>query len=170
MREADCAAVAEVRVRGWQFAYAGLIPDSYLDAMDVAEETVRRKELFAEGNRGTVQLVAEADGEVLGWAAYGPYREDDAEGAVPGLGELYAIYVLPRRVSTGVGWALLAEAQSRAVADGYRELRLWVLKENGRARRFYERAGYVPDGAEEPFEVDGVTVAEVRYVRELPRG
>ncbi|NUL25824.1 hypothetical protein HRW17_26205, partial [Streptomyces lunaelactis] len=44
---------------------------------------------------------------------------------------------------------------------------LWVLKENDRARRFYEKAGFAPDGAEEPFEVDGVAVPEVRYARAL---
>ncbi|MEV5463785.1 GNAT family N-acetyltransferase, partial [Streptomyces cellulosae] len=41
--------------------------------------------------------------------------------------------------------------------------------ENDRARRFYERAGFRADGAEEPFEVDGVAVPEVRYARPLPR-
>ena len=44
---------------------------------------------------------------------------------------------------------------------------LWVLKGNARARRFYVRAGFRADGAEEPFEVDGVGVPEVRYVRVL---
>jgi RimJ/RimL family protein N-acetyltransferase len=42
-----------------------------------------------------------------------------------------------------------------------------VLKENVRARRFYERAGFRPDDAEEPFEVEGVAVPEVRYARGL---
>lgn len=40
-----------------------------------------------------------------------------------------------------------------------------MLKENARARRFYERAGFAADGAEETFEADGVLVPEVRYVR-----
>lgn len=44
-----------------------------------------------------------------------------------------------------------------------------MLKENDRARRFYERAGFRADGAEEPFEVDGVAVPEVRYTRTLAR-
>ena len=34
-------------------------------------------------------------------------------------------------------------------------------------RRCYEACGFFPDGAEEPFEVDGAEVPEVRYVREL---
>ncbi|NUK37491.1 GNAT family N-acetyltransferase, partial [Streptomyces lunaelactis] len=62
---------------------------------------------------------------------------------------------------------LMTELTGRAVADGFAGMLLWVLKENDRARRFYEKAGFAPDGAEEPFEVDGVAVPEVRYARAL---
>ncbi|RAS29045.1 hypothetical protein BCL80_107157 [Streptomyces avidinii] len=48
-----------------------------------------------------------------------------------------------------------------------RDITLWVLKENVRARRFYERAGFRPDGAEETFEAGGARVPEVRYTRPL---
>ncbi|WP_408907037.1 GNAT family N-acetyltransferase [Streptomyces atratus] len=160
----DCEAVARVRVRGWQAAYAGLMPQSHLDAMDIAEDAERRREFFAEGNP-VVNVVAErADLGVIGWACYGPYREN---GRRPARGELYAIYVLPEQIGTGAGRALMAKMLTRATADGFPDLALWVLKENARARRFYERSGFLPDGAEEPFEVDGVLVPEVRYVRVL---
>lgn len=46
-------------------------------------------------------------------------------------------------------------------------MRLWVLKHNARARRFYERAGFAPDGAEEAEEIAGARVPEVRYARPL---
>lgn len=61
----------------------------------------------------------------------------------------------------------MAEILARSAADGFPDLSLWVLKENAPARRFYERAGFAPDGAEEPFQVGGVLVPEVRYVRPL---
>jgi len=85
----------------------------------------------------------------------------------PGTCELYAIYVRPERISSGVGHALMAELTGRARAAGFEEMLLWVLKDNARARRFYERAGFAPDGTEEPFEADGELVPEVRYVRRL---
>jgi RimJ/RimL family protein N-acetyltransferase len=44
---------------------------------------------------------------------------------------------------------------------------LWVLPGNRRARRFYEAAGWVADGAERSAEVQGVVVPEVRYRRRL---
>lgn len=54
-----------------------------------------------------------------------------------------------------------------AADAGYPRLLLWVLKANDRARRFYGRAGFVPDGAGEDFVVDGVAVPEVRYAMRL---
>ncbi|MEU9204060.1 GNAT family N-acetyltransferase [Streptomyces sp. NPDC048332] len=158
----DCEAVAKVRVRGWQSAYAGLMPQAHLDAMDVAADAERRRGSFSEPG-AVVNVVAERAGlGVVGWAAYGPYREDGRRLA---RGEVYAIYVLPEQTGTGVGRALMAEVLARAAAAGHPDVALWVLKENAPARRFYERAGFRPDGAEEPFDVDGVAVPEVRYVR-----
>ncbi|NRQ36763.1 GNAT family N-acetyltransferase [Nonomuraea sp. NN258] len=45
--------------------------------------------------------------------------------------------------STGMGRALMAATVDRA---GAAELGLWVLRDNARARRFYERAGFTPSG------------------------
>ncbi|MFD6174609.1 MULTISPECIES: GNAT family N-acetyltransferase [Streptomyces] len=167
MTLADCDRVAEIRIRGWQSAYRGLIPQSYLDGLSVAEDAERRRERLAQADGSVVNLVAEdTGGEVVGWACHGPYRGGEA---VTGDAELYAIYVHPEHLGQGAGQALLAEAVARCTAAGHGRLLLWVLKGNGRARRFYERAGFEADGAEEPFEVDGVTVPEVRYARALPR-
>ncbi|MFE5219865.1 MULTISPECIES: GNAT family N-acetyltransferase [unclassified Streptomyces] len=162
MALADCERVSEIRVRGWQHAYRGLIPETYLAGLDVAADAERRRARFAGGTGSVGNLVAERAGEILGWAAYGPYRDG---GPANGDAELYAIYLDPRHVGGGIGRALLTEAVARCAA--YPRMCLWVLKGNTRARRFYERAGFRPDGAEEPFEAGGVPVPELRYVKEL---
>lgn len=173
MTENDIEAVSTVRVRGWQFAYAGLMPQSHLDAMSVEEDAARRRETFARSRGRAVNLVAEVagtegEGQVVGWASFGPCRDDDAD---PGDAELYALYVHPEQLSTGTGRSLMEAVLEGAASLGHAVLRLWVLEHNARARRFYERAGFVPDGAEEPYEVDGTPVPEVRYARRLsPQG
>lgn len=164
MTLADCERVAEIRVGGWQTAYRGIVPQSYLDTMSVPENTERQRMRFLRHNPGVLDLVAEEDGELIGWLCHGPYRDgekhtDDAE--------LYALYVAPGRHRRGTGRALLRQSTRRCAAAGYGRMLLWVLKENDRARRFYEASGFCPDGTEEPFEVDGVEVPEVRYVGEL---
>ncbi|MFD3521115.1 GNAT family N-acetyltransferase [Streptomyces sp. NPDC058653] len=160
----DCEAVAAVRVGGWRWAYAGLMPAAYLDAMSVEEDAAQRRARLADGDGRVVNLVAERDGAVVGWVCFGPCRDEDVPA---GALELYALYVRPEHVSTGVGRALLETCLDHAAADGRSPLLLWVLKENRRARRFYEKAGFTPDGAEEPFEVGGASVPEVRYARPL---
>ena len=50
---------------------------------------------------------------------------------------------------------------------GFDEAILWVLDGNTRARRFYELAGWQPDGAEKQMVWRGVEVHEVRYRRAL---
>ncbi|MGW1808988.1 N-acetyltransferase family protein [Streptomyces sp. NPDC002078] len=162
MSLADCDRVSEIRIHGWQHAYQGIMPQSYLDGLSIAADAERRRAWLAQGDGSVVNLVAERAGKVLGWAAYGPYRDGEVR---TGDAELYAIYVDPAHLGAGVGRALLAEAVERC--SSYPRMYLWVVRENTSARRFYERAAFRPDGAEEPFEAGGVSVPEVRYVREL---
>jgi ribosomal protein S18 acetylase RimI-like enzyme len=162
MTEADVERVSEIRVRGWQHAYRGLMPQPYLDALDVARDAERRRVRFsASAMDGVVNLVAERAGEIVGWAAHGPYRDDEVRTTDA---ELYALYVDAAHHGSGIGRALLEKSVRQC--SPHPRMYLWVLKENTRARRFYERAGFLADGAEEPFEAGGVAVPEVRYVKE----
>jgi len=168
MREADIEAVSTVRVNSWKVAYAGLIPAAHLDGMNVETDAVSRREWFERGAGSVDNLVAEVDGAVVGWACLGPCRDEDA---LPGDGEIYAIYALPDWFGTGVGRALMQSAMSYAAQRSYERVLLWVLRDNPRARRFYAAAGFAPDGAEEGFAVGAATVPEVRYVtRTSPNG
>src|ERR671912_596226 len=47
---------------------------------------------------------------------------------------------------TGVGRALMTTACDHLADGGRNHLRLWVLADNARARKFYERAGLAADG------------------------
>ncbi|MFF8382837.1 GNAT family N-acetyltransferase [Streptomyces kanasensis] len=164
MVEADCAAVARVRVAGWRSAYRGLLPVAYLAALDVEDDAAVRREHLARAGGRVVHLVAERDGDVVGWAAFGPDRRPEAG---PADAELYALYALPAVVGTGVGRALMEEVTARAPARGYTSLSLWVLEDNALGRRFYAKAGFTPDGTREPWEVGGTTLMELRYTRPL---
>ncbi|MGW2695592.1 N-acetyltransferase family protein [Streptomyces sp. NPDC001296] len=165
MTFADCRRVSEIRVGGWRTAYRGLVPQSYLDTLDVDADAEQRRARLAQGDGRAVDLVAERGGETVGWAAHGPYREGEVR---TGDAELYALYVAPGLLGSGIGRALLTEAARRCTAAGHPRMHLWVLKGNVRARHFYERAGFRADDAEESFEVHGVAVPEVRYTAALP--
>ena len=82
------------------------------------------------------------------------------------VGELYALYLLPAWWSAGVGRALMTSVLDALRGDRYRRVVLWVLADNARARRFYERAGFTLDGSTNVLNGLG-GVLEVRYTRDV---
>ncbi|MEC3997902.1 GNAT family N-acetyltransferase [Actinacidiphila sp. DG2A-62] len=77
MDEADVPVVSEIRVRGWQWAYEGIVPAGYLATMDPAEDAARRREFFAT-SRGRVRnlLAVVRDDSASGGGARGDSPED----------------------------------------------------------------------------------------------
>lgn len=146
----DLPAVEQVRISTWQVAYRGIVPDHYLDTMTLTPERVAwLEERWSEGSART--WVACEDDGVVGMAVTGPCRDDDRAFET----ELYGLYVLPSHWGTGAGPLLWDAAQPFTS--------LWVLSDNARARRFYERRGFRADRPK-LFEVGGVEVPEIRYV------
>jgi ribosomal protein S18 acetylase RimI-like enzyme len=92
--------------------------------------------------------LAHTDDQVRGWLA-GIAAGPDAWVALDGeqivgmmvvtSGELDQLYVAPDRLGTGIGRQLLELAMDRSPAG----LRLYTFQVNARARRFYERNGFV---------------------------
>lgn len=143
---ADALAIATVRVAGWRTAYAGLIEQAVLDAMDPVSEAARRR---AEWGRWPIPVVAEVDGRVVGFVLTCAYRglaEQPAQWPRdPDAGEVAALYVDPSHWGDGVGRALMGRALADLRAAGYQVARLWVLAGNARARRFYAAAGFADE-------------------------
>jgi GNAT superfamily N-acetyltransferase len=159
----DIVSIAEIRIRSWQAAYRGIVPQEFLDALRLADEVARR--LRSPGPPTSQRnYLAERDGSPVGWAAIGPYRDgDDVPSPGPRAGEVYAMYVHPDAWGEGVGRALMERMLAELADGGHDPLMLWVLTDNARARGFYARMGFEPDGAEHWFDVRGVRLPEVRY-------
>jgi GNAT superfamily N-acetyltransferase len=151
----DAASITRIQERGWQAAYRHVFPVEELDRGGFIEPARWRARL-RHPPKGWVTFVAARDRTVVGFASVGPSRD------LPELGELYAIYVDPGEWSGGTGRALILEAE-RELASRYTEATLWVLEDNPRARKFYERAGWQADGARKSFDRWGVAAPEVRY-------
>ncbi|WP_030711850.1 GNAT family N-acetyltransferase [Streptomyces sp. NRRL F-2580] len=165
MDAADIEAVSTIRVRGWQAAYAGIVPRTYLDAMTVEADARMRRRWFSQPHRESIDLVAHGEHGPVGWVCFGPCRSP-----IPGprrVAEVYALYVSPDLIGQGIGRRLLGEAHSRMESQGFGTSALWVLRDNRPARDFYERAGYRADGATQEDAYDEVTLTELRYRRGL---
>jgi GNAT superfamily N-acetyltransferase len=168
-RPADAAELAEVRVRTWRAAYEHVFGAERLKTIDLAQSRARWEERLAAPASHRRVFVAEDDGgRVVAFAAAGASRavgegEREGEGEGEGEGELYAIYALPETWGGGAGPALMRAAVESLREAGYRTATLWVLEDNPRARRFYEREGWTPDGGRREGEHLGVRTVEVRY-------
>ena len=163
---ADAEGIAPMHIRAWQVAYAWILPDDVLAGLTVAERAARWAEWIGENHSLPADrwiVVAQAGDEIVGVIAGGPSRDEDAAGQ----GEVYALYVGPEYWNGGVGSRLMAEGERRLQRGGHAGATLWVLEENERGRRFYERRGWAPDGARRPVDLLAGTVRaiEVRHRR-----
>ena len=84
-------------------------------------------------------LVAEADGAVIGYAAFGDWRPFDGfRGTVEN-----SVYVAPEARGQGVAQALLAALIPRARACGKHVIVAAITSENAASLRLHEKLGFV---------------------------
>ena len=140
---------AYVHWQAWQETYPGMMPQAVLDA-----RTLER--CLEQSYRWPDNLLVAKDGEkVIGFAGYGESRE------IPDCGEIFALYLLAEYQGKGIGSRLLKAALEQLAE--YPKICLWVLKENRKAIRFYEKHDFQPDGMEKFSEP--VSAVGIRMVR-----
>lgn len=155
---ADARAIAKVRIDTWRTAYRGLVPDAYLDAMDVDESVALWDRVLAADASAASVYVADNDGEVIGFAAANPLPEPRH-----GLdAELTAVYVRREFQRAGIGRRLVDAVVGAQREKGVSGLIVWVIAGNKAGRAFYERLGGTVI-VEQPFEWDGVPLTEAGY-------
>ena len=105
--------------------------------------------------------IAEADGEHVGHVGFMPATMARAASDEPGLAHFWALFVRPSHWGTGLATELHREAVREAAARGYSSMRLFTPAGQVRARRFYEREGWVAAG--EPVQDDDFGLPVVEY-------
>ena len=125
--------VADIWHRAWHVAHPGHVPDGLTAG--------RTLEAFRERTPARVAdtTVAELDGRLVGFTMV------DGD-------EVEQVFVDPDQHGSGVAAQLLAAAEAQVAAGGYDVAWLAVVVGNARARRFYEKHGWV-DVADLPYEV-----------------
>jgi ribosomal protein S18 acetylase RimI-like enzyme len=151
-RLGDAGAVARIWCEGWPDGHLGNVPEALVAARTPASFRAR-----VPGRVGDTTVAVTAGGEVTGFVM------------VVG-DEVEQVYVAVAHRGSGVAALLLDEGERRVAAAGHRTAWLAVVAGNARARRFYERRGWIDEG---PFDhaapVPGGTMAVPchRYVKAL---
>ncbi len=88
---------------------------------------------------------------IVGMALAEPGRFDDGAGEPdPSLLHISMVFVRPAAQRTGVGLPLVLHILDVARSTGYQRVGVWTARENGPARRLYERAGMTLTGRTAP--------------------
>lgn len=155
----DVESLAVLHVRCWREAYGHLLPEEFF----TEERLDGRRRLWAmltalpsaASQQGQTIRVAEAAGEVVGFAGGGaPLDPEEAS-----FGQnLSMLYLRQDFHGSGAGQALFDAVLPAGPAF------LWVAKDNPRAQAFYRRNGFALDGTDDVLEDFG-GITEARMVR-----
>ena len=143
---------AYVHWKLWHEAYPGLVSLDYLNRFTL-EKSEQMAATWTDGI-----LIAKDGDRVVGFVGYGDRGEE-----APGMGEIFSLYVLSEYQGTGLARRLMEAGLKRLMA--YPQVCLWVLKENKRAIRFYEKCGFAADGQE--MYSSAIEAEEIRMVKTL---
>jgi ribosomal protein S18 acetylase RimI-like enzyme len=168
-----------VYVRSWQAAYPGLIPQTYLDAMCAEEQVDTWLDTLLGSTwpqSGVIVLLGPAEppsteeGPITGFVSFSATRDKDLEPArhtdLDGretVGEILTFYLDPSAFGSGGADLLMSAAFVALRAAHFTSAMLWVLGTNARARRFYERRGWRPDGTTKLHDWGAFVATDVRY-------
>jgi ribosomal protein S18 acetylase RimI-like enzyme len=161
----DARQIAEVHVATWQTAYRGILPDSILEGLSIEAWTDLWQERLSQ-TQGATTLVLVVAEEIVGWIGVGPARDSDCDPVR--IQQVYGLYLLAEYWGQGHGKRLYLMGEDRMRQSGATEAMLWVLRDNFRARRFYEGQGYSLDRTrpEQAYQGDP-SMIEVRYRKPL---
>ena len=144
-------------ISSWRSGYKGIIPDDFLDNLSVEEKAEKTRKYMNE-SEGNPYYCAVYDNKIIGNLVIIKSRDEDKTNT----GEIVAFYLLEEFWGKGYGREMMDFAIEKLTNAGYDEIILWVLEENKRARRFYEKCGFVFDGTKKEIII-GKPLIEVRY-------
>jgi len=152
----DAADFARCRIKCMQSAYKGIMPDEYLQNLTAEEDKyVKRYEKDLSEPSTCEFFFAMHSEEIVGFLIV-----DTADC------EIWAVYLTEAFWGKGYGKQLLDFAVERLAPVSKGEISLWVLAENLRARRFYEKHGFAFNGAKREMQY-GTALIALKYVLDV---
>ena len=166
---ADALVMSRIYAESWKVAFRGDVPDGYLDGLSENHWVTFFEKALTEGSL-SAKLIFDKE-RAVGAVAYGAAQTTlPAGGTLVGsggdysaFGEVASLYLLPDDYHKGYGRELLESVRDELL-ENYEGVYLWVLRENERARAFYEKLGFVPTEDACLCEIDGKTLTDIRYV------
>ena len=165
----DATGIAEVQVRAWRQAYAGLLPEEVVAAMDPSDFAAAwHTSLNHPKDARNRVLVALERNTIRGFAITAPAEDPDCDPILDG--EVSEFTVDPEHNRHGHGSRLLQACADTLRADRFTRAVLWLNSTDDVLRGFLAEAGWAADGAFRELDLHGdgsVTVKQVRLHTDL---
>lgn len=153
----DLFEISKIYEKSWKYAYKGIIPQDYLDGIPSG------KWADSVNKAGMNSLVFTDCGKFIGTASFCGSRWEKYSD----YGEIVSIYFLPEYIGTGYGRLLLNKCVEELKRSGFNKVLLWVLEDNHRARKFYEKYGFICSEEFMDDNIGGKDLREVLYFLDL---
>ena len=151
--------ISTIHAKSWKGGYEGIVPKSYLENLQ-EDAWINTFENFFE--KGMIQCAIAYDKEQpVGVVSFGKAREEKFSE----YGEIISLYVLSEYFGKEVGKALLKYALNCFANESVFQCYLWVLEENKRGRRSYEKNGFYQTEDVCHVEIEKTVLKEIRYCK-----
>lgn len=152
---ADAPEVADLHLQIWQQAYAPIFGADKLQQLPAAVFRNVWQERLKEGGYQCLGVFREK--QLAGFCGWGEHSNAEAE--------IYHFYLHPECWGLGIAEKTMDHLLTVISSAGYSEVVLWTLKENGRARRFYQKWDFTPTGAAQQRSRYGLLLQEIQMKR-----
>jgi GNAT superfamily N-acetyltransferase len=156
----DADSLALIYSQSYQAAFKDIMPDNILE--NVFSVKKRKEGLLRELYEGVpVNIIMYDDDKPIGILTYGKSKDESLDDSFV---EIWRIYLLLSCWGKNIGAELMNWAVTELHQKGYKKIILWVIEDNARARKFYEKMGFTHDGATRIINV-GKELKDLRYIK-----
>jgi GNAT superfamily N-acetyltransferase len=162
-RSTDASELGRIQVATWRWGYRSVLPVEVLDAL--TDEAAGEAWSVAISDPPTPQhrvLVALESEHTVGFAAFGPDDDREADDPDEPTVAVATILVEPRWQRRGHGSRLLAALADHVRGDGAARVVTWIPEADTTMREFLIGAGWAPDGLARTLDTGAGELREVR--------
>lgn len=156
----DAKSLAHIIVESWKSVYSNIIPEDEITKFLDKERRQQQFEKFIDD--GEIVLIGTYDDIPCGLV----FANKDNDEKLEKCGSIYSMYLLEEYWGKGLAMELMNLVLSILKAEGCKQVSLWVYEANIRARRFYEKCGFIFDGTKKHSRFSNKPI-ELRYIKQI---
>lgn len=130
----DIDDIVNIKIKGWQMAYNGILSIDYLNSMDYDENYKKIKQEI-KNDSIRENYVIEEDGNILGYAKISILKDEEYDS------QILAIYIRPDAKNKGYGTILMNYIKEYFKSKGCKNMIIWCIDKNEPSKKFYRKKG-----------------------------